>query len=83
MLENATSMGNVALVVFVCIAGVLLFIKFIKPGVIVRGATSIKKNSSDRAPAESDGADDGDDLQNCAVIKKQSEHKRKEHDELL
>jgi undecaprenyl-diphosphatase len=79
MLENATSMGTVALVVFVCIAGVLLFVKFKKTGGIVRGANSIKKNSSDLATEDADGADDGDELQNCAVIKKQSKRKRKEH----
>lgn len=78
-LENAASMGTVALVVFVCIVGVFLFIKFIKPGRGVRGAASIKQNGSDLVTDESDGADGGDVLQNCAVIKKQSKRKRKEH----
>lgn len=79
MLENATSMGTVALVVFACIVGVVLFIKFIKPGSVVRGAASIKQNGSNLVTDESDGAEGGAVLPNCAVIKKQSKRKRKEH----
>ncbi|EIW19769.1 MULTISPECIES: YqaA family protein [Pelosinus] len=78
LLDNVSSVGTAALVILVCIVGVFLFIKFVKPGRIVRGAASTKQNSSDLSPEESDGAGSGDDLQQCTVIKKQPEYKRKE-----
>lgn len=65
MLENVTSVGTVAFVIFVCIAGVVLFIKFVKPGRIVNGTASMKRNTSDLSPEE-DGAGDGDKLQKCS-----------------
>lgn len=77
MLENVSSMGTAALVIFVGIVGVLLFIKFIKPGCIMRRAASSKGNSSDLSPTEFDSAEEGDSLRKYTVTKKQLEYKLK------
>lgn len=56
MLENISFLGTVALVMFACVVGGFLFIKFTKPGRIVRGAASNKRNSSELTSEEADGA---------------------------
>ncbi|WP_371371172.1 YqaA family protein [Sporomusa aerivorans] len=79
MLENVTSMGIVALVIFVCIAGVMLFIKFVKPDRSKSDAALDKRKSSELSPVEPEGVGYGEALQRCTVTRKQPEHKEKEH----
>ena len=81
MLENATSIGAAAFVIFSCIAGVFLLIKFVKRGRLLCNETATKQKTSDIALAESTPA--GDRAAAPGVPKKQPEHKGKEGQELL
>ncbi|SFL74648.1 YqaA family protein [Pelosinus propionicus] len=80
ILEKVTSATTVALVIFACIAGVILFIKFVKTDRIVSGAASMKQSTSDLSLEESNGEGSADaSSQKCIRIKEHPEHMGKEH----
>ena len=77
LLENVTSGATVALVIFSCIAGILLFVKFAKPGRRESDAASTSRKSSAIFPVESEPVGDKAALQRCTVTRTQPEHKGK------